>query len=300
MKKRKINIIYHNNGYGLTKDANLLQSYFPANYNLIDIRENSNLKKAEINIFLEVLQPSDGYFEKYKKLAKINILIPNPEWYPRHWVTYLRNFDYIFCKTKHAEEVFSEHSKNTIFTSFTSENHFLKTTNKIKAFFHSAGKSEHKGTTELIEAFTNFVLPLKICKKDVIEHKTINVDTCYYSDSEFKELKNKYLFHIYPTHYEGFGQNIWESLSIGAIVLTTNSAPMNEFCADFNFDANIGVKHGMVNFYIPEIVSIQEQSKKAFFTDINELKIISKRNIEKWHNNDLFFKSQLNKILQNV
>ena len=301
----KINIIYHNNGFGLTKDANIIKGILKEHtFNMISTYEQSLLEKADLNIFLEVLDRNDKKFHQYKKLAKRNIFFPNVEWFCNGWIEYLKEFDTICCKTKHSEKVLNDLGcDNTFFTSFTSENQWDENiTNKYRGFFHSAGKSNNKGTDKLIQAWKtleNSQYKLFLLRKGQsgLSNKNIFLYNDYLKEKDFIKLKNQYLFHVYPTRYEGFGHNIWESKSMGAVVITTDAEPMNGYCKDFPLRSSRGKKHGLVYFNEVNPDSIIEQCKKAYKLGINEIHDIAERNIIEYLANDEFFKQQLKRVV---
>ena len=122
-----VNIILNNNQYGLTKDAQLLVKYLDNILNKkvkIRVRPVSNYSYqtgyVDINIFLETLNPVLFHY------AKINILIPNPEWFYQDWVPYLENIDSVWAKTKYSYDLFSKHCSKVEYISWTSLDRFKK------------------------------------------------------------------------------------------------------------------------------------------------------------------------------
>lgn len=71
----KINFVSYNNGYGLTKDMQILKNILHENYDNLDIQfcdyYDHKIRNADINIFFEII--SNIIIQK----AKYNILIPN-------------------------------------------------------------------------------------------------------------------------------------------------------------------------------------------------------------------------------
>ena len=51
----------------------------------------------------------------------------------------------------------------------------------------------------------------------------------YIPPGTLRALYNSRLFHLCPSEYEGFGHYIHEALACGAIVVTSDLPPMNEF-----------------------------------------------------------------------
>jgi glycosyltransferase involved in cell wall biosynthesis len=50
----------------------------------------------------------------------------------------------------------------------------------------------------------------------------------YLDDASLRRLQNAHRFHICPSEAEGFGHYLMEAMSVGAVVLATDAAPMNE------------------------------------------------------------------------
>jgi len=299
---KKINIIYSNNNWGLTKDCNILQSVLVGyEFNLIDFKINDNLNKADINIFLEVLDRNNDYFIEYKKLAPKNVLIPNPEWFLDGWIKYLKDFDLICCKTLHAFQIFSKHSDKCEFTSFTADNIDLNYVEKELSFFHSCGNSVNKGTDLLFEGWKNIKEKLYLFSK---RHKSDNINielrNDFVPDKEFQEIKNKVLFHIYPTKYEGFGHNIWESFSCGAIVILTDAPPLNEYNANFYIKATQDRKFHQVFFNKIDITDLRLQIKKISELELDEIIEMSNNNKQNYIDNHKFFTEKINECIKTL
>ncbi|EQD67759.1 glycosyltransferase, partial [mine drainage metagenome] len=55
-----------------------------------------------------------------------------------------------------------------------------------------------------------------------IEHR---ID--YLDDAALQRLQNAHWFHLCPSETEGYGHYLVEAMGIGAVVLTTDAAPMN-------------------------------------------------------------------------
>ena len=86
--------------------------------------------RYDINLFIE------GVVPWWLPHARFNLLIPNQDWFHDYWSPYLKHFDYILCKTKIAEDVFSSWGK-TVYIGFTSEDcHLPKMTPDYDRAFH--------------------------------------------------------------------------------------------------------------------------------------------------------------------
>ena len=266
MKELLINIITNNNQYGLSNDASILVS----NLRLISNVEKhfsfkvrpvnfycSECGTADINFFLELPNPLLIHS------GKINILIPNQEWFFKTWVDYLHLFDEIWCKTDDCLNKFKKtlhhmlnentnenknekpnESKNELQTLYnniyyigwTSIDRFsLKYKKQYDQCIHIAGKSILKGTQHLINSWKSDYPQLHLIYNGQNHEFTKNDNTniTYYNerltDIELIKLMNTYGIHICPSEAEGYGHYLNEARSCQSIVISTDAEPMKQF-----------------------------------------------------------------------
>lgn len=228
-----INFISVDNGVGLSRDMRLLGDVLGIKYNFIDFNSNRAVVNGKINVFFEVINK-----HHLNSLGR-NILVPNPEWFASEWLGLLSKFDAVFCKTRHCQEVFSKYvGDKAIYTGWTSEDRYTPLeVAKNRNFLHTAGKSETKGTKNTLKAFTldgmDKAALIVTSNKNYSWLKgteNIKVVNNRLNESSFKYLQNAIQFHVCCSEYEGFGHYINEAKSTGAIIITTNAAPMSEMC----------------------------------------------------------------------
>lgn len=227
----EINILSTNNGVGLEKDANRLINLLTENghrCHFVDIGKNQSPKSADINIFCEIYNRPN-----FTRMAKRNYLLPNPEWFQLNWLRTLDRMNAILCKTHDAARIFKSYHRNPIYTGFTSDDMLFTGIDKQKTFFHAAGKSMFKGTKEVIEAWGKNDFPMLNLLQHMNPKQVTKGNLQYhyrrFNENEFKIMMNANQFHICTSYYEGWGHYIHEAKSTGAIVITTNGTPMNEF-----------------------------------------------------------------------
>ena len=151
-------------------------------------------------------------------------------------------YDFLICNTKRHYSVFRHHPQCYYVPWGTDTELFKPRNNKNKTitFFHSSGMSVRKGTKLLVDSFIDGKLyndskliihsqldfnktfgynpkELKKYNIDIIE-KTVTAPGIYYLGDVY----------VYPTYLDGLGLTIYEALSCGLPVITTNNAPMNE------------------------------------------------------------------------
>jgi glycosyltransferase involved in cell wall biosynthesis len=198
----------------------------------------------DINIALEHVRP--GYFG----LARLNLLVPNPEWLSPHSQRYLQRFDAILCKTHYAIELFGTRGYRAMYVGFRSHDCLDNQITRHPAFLHLAGASRMKGTERLLALWqrhpewpklvvlqspkTATVLPQPAQN---IEHRIGYLDDV----GEIRRLQNAHTFHLCLSETEGWGHYIVEAMSCRAVVVTCDAPPMNEL-----IDASRGVLVGAI------------------------------------------------------
>lgn len=244
-----VNIIGVDNGAGLSVDARLIYQVLTNSgmavrwskrfhpYRVMRMLNKARLGgvvQCDINLFLEQCHP--GWFP----YARHNLLIPNPEWFREEQLEYLKGIELVLCKTKSAEIAFQKLGKSPQWIGFLGEDHFggaIAATKPLCAL-HQVGRSELKGTRHVLEVWrrhpdwpTLTVLQREpATKSDCVESSDSNIRFIRerVSDAELLVLQQEHSIHILPSEAEGYGQSLSESLSVGAVVITTDAPPMNE------------------------------------------------------------------------
>lgn len=237
------------NGVGLQKDCELLRDLlvdWGHQVRLVHYKKTNELEEcqtANVNIFLEVM--AYGILNR----AVENWFIPNPEWFAHYdhpeQMSFISKF---LCKTHMATDIFKERFAPRVqYIGFEARDLYDPNVPRVRRFLHVAGQSRYKNSAAVAYAFAKFFddRDLDIRKELTFvgaypeevafarDHKNVTYIQRA-SDSELKELMNSHLFHIMPSSTEGYGQALNEGLGCGAIVLTTDYPPMNEFVQDPN------------------------------------------------------------------
>lgn len=232
------------NGVGLESDYRLLKGLlegwghqvFGVHFKRID----AGIPKADVNIFLETI--ASALFP----MAKQQWLIPNQEWFaPWDNDGIMPRIDKILCKTQDAVKIFSGMygAARCRHIGFESQDLYDPSVERKRTFLHLAGQSRYKNSQAVAYAFAKYFDDPT--DKDV--HKELVFIGAYPEEVQFaqghknvryinratpaelKQLMNESMFHIIPSGAEGWGHAIHEGLSCGAVVITTNFPPMNEF-----------------------------------------------------------------------
>ena len=244
-----INIITTHNQYGLSNDINILlknlklcfYSKFKVSFNFVNFYFN-DCPEADINIFIEIV---NGMMTN---MAKYNILIPNQEWFYKHWKIYLNCFDMILCKSQYSYNIFTEIVKkeklntNVKYVSWSSIDRYDKVISKkdYSKILHLCGKSVYKNTQLVIDSWKDtypelFIVyhpkhvSIKPKLQDNIKYLQTRLD-----DNRLVQLMNLCGIHICCSSTEGFGHYINEAKSTSSVVITTDYFPMNELIDSSN------------------------------------------------------------------
>jgi glycosyltransferase involved in cell wall biosynthesis len=254
----RINLVVRDNGLGLTRDAQLLADALKAND--CDVHVTSLGEKDEqlrwrygrgrrvffshwrhtwarirgrtpydVNIMFEHLWPL------HLSLARYNIALPNPEWFDSKDARHLRRMDHVWAKTRYAQKLFQALGCKTSFVGFDSDDHYDPHVPRTRRFFHLAGGSRIKGTERLLALWRKHpewpqltVLQNPACANPGSAQANIRHCVEYIAPEALREFQNAHAFHVCPSEAEGWGHYIVEGMGVGAVVITTDAAPMNE------------------------------------------------------------------------
>jgi hypothetical protein len=187
--------------------------------------------RYDVNVMLEHVWP------QFLHQARVNILVPNPEWFDRRDARLLSMIDRVWAKTVLTYELFVARGCDTARIGFDSEDRLQPEVTRVPMFLHLAGRSELKGTLRLVELWRRHPeWPQLTVIQDASAVKTrlpeagnnIFYQNDYLDDKALRLLQNSHRFHLCLSEAEGWGHYIVEALSVSAVTLTNDAAPMNE------------------------------------------------------------------------
>ncbi|MDR0184284.1 glycosyltransferase [Lysobacter arvi] len=239
-------MITRDNGAGLSRDLRLLADVLRHDHDVWTVgmgngRVRNRLAQWRMGLHARLCGPIDAQlsveriYESTLAAARRNLLMPNPEWFRPSWEPLLPRFDRVLCKSWHAVELFQRLGCATTYTGFTSEDRLDRAVPRERAFFHLAGRSSAKGTRVVLDAWDRHpewprLTVVQCARKARVRNAAANVDhrVGHLGDAELRRLQNAHRFHLCPSEAEGFGHYIAEAMSVEAVVLATDAAPMNE------------------------------------------------------------------------
>jgi hypothetical protein len=185
---------------------------------------------AETLVFLERVTA------RWLRQAGRYLLVPNQERYPPRLLGLLGRVDHVFCKSRHAEEVFARHHDSVHYLGFTSLDRWDEAVPAdYGRFLHLAGGSAVKGTESVLALWERHpewpALTLVWHRRGAVRRSVpgnVELVDRYLSDDELRTLQNRSGVHLCPSLSEGWGHYIGEALSCGAVTVTTDGPPMNE------------------------------------------------------------------------
>lgn len=255
----RIGIIGKSNGVGLTRDIQLLADSLRSGghevtVHAIDVtqarRRRSVLSQSVIGLqqTWRRFQPSrrkaavdlnlmlEHVWPEFLSQARGNILVPNPEWFDRHDLRFLKRADIVWAKTHQTDLIFRRLGLATQFIGFDSEDRYDPAVRRERRCFHLAGKSMMKGTDRLLRAWAQqpHWPTLTVIQHSASMHapeiSAANIDrrVGYLDDAQLRHEQNACMFHLCPSLTEGWGHYIVEALGVGAVPITVDAPPMNE------------------------------------------------------------------------
>ncbi|TMW58472.1 hypothetical protein Poli38472_010031 [Pythium oligandrum] len=247
-----INLITPNDSPGVLQDFELYLNALPSSRPVYAFKGHTDLPASVIDLYLE-RHPIDKKYYRYFNAPhdKTIWMMQNAEFFDRHE---LANPDVGVMVIKNRiglKKVLEyRHRHNMGYTVFytkhTSHDVYQPEIERDwTSFLHLAGWSPFKNTRVILQAWARHPewpkLVLRVIKADICswidetygpsgEWRLANVDyKCGSEPLDMKnELQNKIGLHLCPSETEGFGHYINEARSAGALILTTNVAPMNE------------------------------------------------------------------------
>jgi Glycosyl transferases group 1 len=196
----------------------------------------------EFNLHLEDI------YGKFLPLAKRNILIPNQEWFRTDG--FLAAIDEVWAKTRAAELIFADLGCSVRFLGWTGADRKLsgRPTPKTLGALHIAGPNEWKGTEAVLDVWSRHphwpLLRVLRRNHDYIGHPipwlsrepcpNIQIISDRVDEETLRLMQNETAIHLCPSEAEGFGHVIVESMSVGALIITTDAPPMNEIITAAN------------------------------------------------------------------
>jgi hypothetical protein len=293
----RVNLIGNPNSPGLARDAEVLCELLTRMHKpRVAIRVlnifapvDEAARGADLNIYLETLNHGE-YLEGY---AQSNWLIPNPEWYfPHLWDAMMPQISLVLCKTSDAFHLWHHRiaEDRILFVGFESiDRHNGAIVKQPATFLHVVGKSESKGTVQVMEAWRGLHYPLTVttyagtsAETQIVRQMTAKwprdiPDLTYHhnlTDAEMAVVMNQSAFVIQPSLYEGYGHVIHEALGCRAIVLTTDAPPMSEFGG---IDKRMLIPSDrtetrmLVEWHYPSVQGIRDTVERAVAMDGAEL-----------------------------
>lgn len=218
----------------------------------------------DLVIFLEVIP------RNLLDLAPIKFFFANPEWMtPEILKTAQRHMDKVFAKTREGQRILEPLFPDRVFyTGFACRDQYLPDVERRPWFLHVGGNSAIRGTQAVLDAWKwkkdgqLIGRHLIVVSRALKERPEIPMVTYYdeIDEERLRSLQNQCLFHIYPSGTEGFGHAIHESLSVGAVLITTGGPPMNEIEPSLKIPATKKSKIHLADVYEVSALDIYEMA----------------------------------------
>ena len=290
-----VNIITHKS-QGLINDTKILENKLKEKYkvdkficeerDIYTIKQNKTYDKQ---FFIEHIYPN------LLNNSICNIFVPNLEFINKNDFSLMKckHIKYIIAKTKCAyESLYKLFGDKVLKWNWTSiDRNISRIHPDFTQYLHIKGKSRFKNSQIILYLWMkhpewpmlHIVHHGEINKNGFLEinqpilmKENITLYQYELDNDTLESLMNRCGNHICPSETEGFGHYINEARSVGAVIITTNAAPMNEFITDkYGFLVNttecktIGLGH----FYKFNEIELENTIQQCVSTSWN-LKLI--------------------------
>lgn len=217
------------------------------------------LRRRQITFHLEEL------YTEISPFSSKNILIPNQEWLRSRTEKAITPDTLIWCKTHYAVRQLQHLNDNVSYLGFTSRDmNDPEIEPDFNKFIHIAGKSEQKGTIPLLRVWSKHLewpmLSVISRREEHQEFKAENIQLVsrFLGEDELKEIINQHGVHLCPSESEGFGHNIVEAMSTGAVAITTKQGKI------INRKSNelLEISPELISLYEKIDLSLRDNSKQ--------------------------------------
>jgi hypothetical protein len=243
----KVNVICMFNAHGLAKDGRLIGSVLSSRGHAVTLsdlvkpglslrltRKAAFLIKRrplyDVNVHVESCVPA------LFKLARRNVLVPNLEALRPEVESHLSEFDLVLCKSQEACTVLGARGLPVAYTSFSSPlTPRTPQGQSFRSFLHASGSHvaggiSVKGTAAVYESWRRHPHwpAITVTGTHLAPLSNLAAISGYMPGADYAHLQDRCGVHVCPSEMEGFGHYIAEPLARGAVVITTDGAPMNE------------------------------------------------------------------------
>lgn len=234
----------------------------------------------DVNIMLEHIWP------QFVRQARLNVLVPNPEWTDRRDLAMLAIADRVWAKTAVAEQLFKARASHVLKIGFDSEDRCEPAVTRTVQFLHLAGRSPLKGTRRLLALWRRHPQwPQLTVLQDAAngagsgaaEAPNIVHQQRFMGDQELRRLQNAHRFHLCLSEAEGWGHYIAEAMSVGAVTFTCDAAPMNELVDASRgvlVSAQLGEQHNLARIARFEEAALEDAIARVVLLDGAQLDAI--------------------------
>jgi hypothetical protein len=252
---------------------------------------------ADVNVFLEVVV--DRFFAS----AKWQWVVPNAEWWFRGWDSELKHFEYVLCKTRHCESLFSAKGARCKYLGWKSQDFYNPDVTRVRKVLHLAGKSQTKNSNAVIDCWKRLrpTVDLTVVSQ---HYRPRGIDRVQHfervTDEQLSFLMNSHQIHLMPSAYEGWGHALHEAMGVGSVQVTTDAPPMNENGSSFLIPTSGKRPHHAANLSTVSPQEVFRAVNQSLKMSDAELHAIGKANRARFLKDNADFENRLRELIGTV